>query len=146
MKTLILIASLFISSNAMADTYINVNVAAYHFNRDATAKYNFNEVNPGVGIEFSNRNNGYMFGVYNNSIYGQSAYALATYTPIHVSNVDIGVVGGGVTGYKYAYIVPAVGVLMTMKYKRVGVNIMLVPEVQSMDVYGFAGLQLSYKM
>lgn len=146
MKTLILIIAMLVSSNVMADAYINVNVAAYHFNREATKTYNFNEINPGIGMEFSDRNGGYMVGTYKNSIYRQSVYALVSYTPIHVSNVDIGVVAGGVTGYEYAPIVPAIGVLVTMKYKKVGINLMLVPEVQSIEAYGFAGLQLSYKM
>jgi hypothetical protein len=148
MKTALLLATLLLSLNVHAkdDVYVDFNVMAYHFDRSAVKKYNFNEVNPGIGITVTDGTFGKHFGMYKNSVYVESVYALASYSPIHYKGISVGVVGGGITGYKFAIVSPAAGLIISAKYEKVGINIMIVPDAKSVDVYGFAGIQISYKI
>lgn len=144
MKLLTIPAAMLLSSSAVADTYIDVNLAAYHFNREVTAKSKFREVNPGIGLEYIKGNVGYMAGTFVNSVNRQSTYVMVSNTPVHISNMHVGVVGGAITGYKDS-VVPIGGVLVSFRFKQAGINLVFVPEVQRMNVYGFVGVQLMYK-
>jgi len=151
MKKSILALSLLISTSAFAAEddyrfYITANIAAYHLDRDATEKLNLNETNPGIGFEVKKGNLGLAVGNYQNSIRNNSNYALVTYTPINVGIFGFGVVGGAVTGYNAAPVVPAAGLLVTVNTNTVGANIIITPDVPELGVYGFVGLQLTYKI
>lgn len=131
-----------LSPRAHADTFINVNVAAYHYDRKITSDNNFNESNFGIGIELIKSDVGAMFGEYKNSIYDTSWYALARYSPIHIGIFSVGLAAGGVTGYRGSIVKPAAGLIFTAQHKRIGLNLLLTPNIPEDNVYGFAGLQL----
>ncbi len=130
-----------------ADTYFDANLASYHWGREDVAQNNLNETNPGIGIERDTGEWRQMAGVYQNSIRRTSSYALLGYMPFRVDNLSLGGVGGVVTGY-FVEVVPAVGLIATLQFNDIGVNIIAVPNAHVMhkDVNGFVGLQLRYKL
>ena len=123
--------------------YINQNLAAYHWERDAVKKYNLNENNPGIGFERDYGLSRLMVGGYKNSDRKNSLYALLGYTPVEINNLKAGVFGGGVTGYDRP-VIPAAGLLFSYQGKDLGANVMLTPNVPRQNIHGFAGLQLRY--
>lgn len=125
--------------------YINQNLTAYHYDRDAVREKNFNENNPGIGYESDDGIHRVMLGGYKNSERRNSLYALAGYTPFRLGDLQAGIVGGGVTGYRRD-ITPVLGLLMSKKLGDLGVNLVLSPNVPKQNVYGFAGLQLRYPL
>jgi hypothetical protein len=135
-----------LTAEAKADTFVNVNVAAYHYDRAAVAERGFNEHNLGAGLEFTKDDVGAMVGEYTNSMRRTSWYALGKYTPIHAGVFSFGVVAGGVTGYLLAPVTPVFGAIATAQWQRVGVSIVLTPSMPEKDTYGFAGLQLRFKL
>lgn len=85
--------------------YVDANLHAYHFDRQAVKEYHFNENNLGVGLEWV-RGDVWriMVGQYHNSIWRNATYFLAGYTPLAVAitdkdHVNIGVVAGALSGY-----------------------------------------------
>ena len=145
-KILMAVLVLMTANVYAADEFLTLNVAAYHFDRKA-AKY-FNETNSGIGYEKEDGNMRTMTGMYRNSLYATSFYALKAYTPIHIGKTSIGVFGGGVTGY-IMKISPAIGVLITYQASNnIGINLTVVPTVraQHIKVYGFSAIQLRYKL
>lgn len=139
-----------LSSSAYAETFIDLNLTAYHFDRAAVARRNLNENNPGIGIRLKNDNLHLMAGVYKNSFSNTSRYALAAYTPISVSNMQIGAVVGILTGYKKRgkeVIRPAAGLYTSAKLtESVFLNVTIAPTIPGLNKYGFAGFQLSAKL
>ena len=133
-------------TKARADTYINLNVAAYHFDREAVKVYNFNEQNWGGGVHYTTGDVGVMGGMYTNSILRPSWYLLGTYTPVRVSDFKLGLIGGGVSGYELAPVIPAFGLFGQYTSGRYGVNLIVTPDVKEYAVYGFIGLQFTIKI
>jgi len=141
------IVMLFGMNNAKADEFLIANVAAHHWNNDAK----FNQKNYGLGIE--NVFDCYgcdgdlmgEIGFYKNSLNAQSGYALLGYTPLHLGVLRVGVIGGAVTGYPLMPVVPAAGVLVSLRYEKVLANIIMTPNVEKYGVNGFAGLQVGYQ-
>lgn len=130
--------------------YLDRNLASYHWDREETKKRDFNEVNPGLGIEYDNGEWRGMLGQYLNSHRKNSNYALAGYTP-YIKNTDYGtfkagLIGGAVTGYNESA-VPMAGLLGSYQNGKFGLNLMAVPDAFLGDkkVFGFAGLQGRYK-
>ena len=143
---LIIALLLMLSLSAQADDlYVDINLHAHHWNRTDVAKYNLNEVNPGIGLHFVDGDYHKLIGVYKNSDRKWSKYALLAWTPVNLGPVHVGAVAGVVTGYSSPYL-PAAGlyttIAMTEKYR---LNIAMVPTVRSIKCYGFAGFQLSVK-
>lgn len=130
-----------------ADTYLDVNLASYHWGREDVSQNNLNETNPGIGIEHDTGEWRQMAGVYLNSIRRTTVYALLGYTPLHLDRLSVGAVGGMVTGY-FAEVLPAVGLIATLQFECIGINIIAVPNAHVMhkEVNGFAGLQVRYKL
>lgn len=84
--------------------YVDANLHAYHFDRQAKQEYHFNENNFGVGMEITNNVFRFMFGQYHNSIWRNSTFFLVGYTPIQFDitskdHVNLGPVAGGLSGY-----------------------------------------------
>ena len=138
------------NNNFLNNLYLDQNLAAYHWDRNAVKEKNFNEVNPGLGIEYDNGKWRGMLGNYLNSMRGNSNYGLLGYTPI-IKNTDYGtfkagMIGGGVTGYDLP-IAPVAGLLGSYQNGKFGLNLMAVPdaEIGGKKAYGFAGLQARYK-
>lgn len=139
------IALLLVSSSALAEDYLNINLAARHFDRAATERLNLNEINQGIGLERDLGTIRCLGGVYKNSDYVTSAYALIGYTPIQSQHFKFGVSGGLVSGYSKS-LMPAISLLSTVQFGKIGANLYIVPNVRSMNVYGFASLQLRYSL
>lgn len=133
-----------------ATSYLDVNVTSYHFNQ----LRNFNSANIGLGFENIVSNDyRYLIGIYRNSFYKESVYALMGYTPFKYSlgdvQNDIGVVGGVVSGYKQQTgmdLTPMAAFFMSSEYKNFGVNITVIPTMRALHTTGFAGFQLKYKL
>jgi hypothetical protein len=130
---------------------IDQNISSYHWNRDNQKKNNYNEINPGIGLEYKDDDMRYMIGNYLNSLNKNSNYMLAGYTPINklsdLGKFSAGVVGGGITGYPTGDITPAAGLLGSYENGKFGLNLLAVPNVKitGKDVDGFLGLQSRYK-
>lgn len=130
---------------AQENIYLNINLSAHHWSRADAIKYDFNEINPGLGIEYEKDNRRLMLGTYKNSIRRDSNYILIGYMPMHLENLSMGIAGGAVTGY-FQSVMPVGGLLATYQHNRIGVNVLMVPNVLSIEVYGFAGIQLRYRI
>lgn len=139
-------------SNYLNNSFLDGSVAAYHFNRDAVKQQNLNENNKGFGLEHDSGKWRQMLGYYDNSYNKHSNYALLGYTPLKydtsIGQFKLGGVGGLISGYPNAPIVPAAGLLATYQNGRFGANLMAVPSASNngQNGYGFAGLQLRYKL
>jgi len=145
-KMLCLIFLICFSTFTNAQDYLDVSVAAYHWNRKATVDNDFNEINAGVGFTRDVGDERWMAGFYKNSVRKYSTYVLYGYTPIKVGEVKIGFVVGGITGYQYM-IVPAAGLLLTYQPScNLGINLLATPNFPKNNVYGFLGLQLRFKL
>lgn len=84
--------------------YVDANLHAYHFDRQAVKDYHFNENNLGLGLEAGNDVFRIMVGQYHNSIWRNSTFFLAGYTPFQFDitskdRVNLGPVAGVVSGY-----------------------------------------------
>ena len=141
-----MIAVFIFATEAKAETYLNLNVSAYHFDRAAVKSYHMNEENYGAGLHYTSGDVGVMGGMYTNSILNPSWYVLATYTPLQVEGLKFGVIGGGVTGYKMATVIPAVGLFAKFDIGDYGINLIATPDVKKYAVYGFVGVQVSFKL
>lgn len=148
MKILFVTLALFcVSANADEwKSYLVINAFSYHFNREAAKELNFNEINPGIGFEFNKNDYGLAIGSYYNSNYRNSNYILGQYIPLNISNVSIGVIAGGITGYSRADIKPSTGLLIVINSKTVSSNIIIIPDIPTFDVYGFIGFQIKFKI
>lgn len=125
---------------------LNINLHAHHFARESVSKYDLNEINPGVGLEFRDGQYRKMFGIYKNSERNTSAYALLAWTPIKIGPVEIGAFGGAVTGYAKPYM-PAAGIFSAVQLTdHINMNITIVPTIQEYNVIGFMAFQLSYRI
>jgi len=138
-------------ADIIRNSSIDMNLSAYHWNRDKKAVKDYNEVNTGVGITYAKGDTRYMLGQYLNSLRHNSNYALVGKTLLDtdtlIGKFGLGVVGGGITGYPLADVVPALGLLGTYDTKNFGVNLIATPNVKvgDKDVDGFLGLQGRYK-
>ena len=141
---LFLLATLTAPRQAVADTLsLDIGLTAHHFNRDTVRREDLNEVNPGLGLRWTSGDYHRMAGVYRNSIRRTSAYALLGYTPIHAGPLSLGVVAGAVTGYGKPYMAAAGFYAVAQVTSRAAVVLTVVPTIDSQDVDGFAGFQVS---
>lgn len=102
---------------------------------------NFNQVNPGLGLEYDVGNWGVALGDYKNSYSKQTVYLVASYTPIHMGDFAFGAFGGPATGYN----VPVVGgLLVAYRHANYGFNLMVIPPAAK-DGSTVLGLQLVFK-
>ena len=145
MKTILSLILVLICSPAIADNYLVINAGAHHWNRDQVHSQDLNERNFGIGFEHGDADRILAIGYYRNSLDRISTYAIYGWTPLHAGPFKAGAIVGYVSGYPVAPIVPAVGLVIAAQYQKVGVNVLMVPSVDSLHVAGFAGFQLKYK-
>lgn len=128
-----------------AKIYLNQNVGAYHFDREAVKELGLNENNPGLGIERDSGDFRQMVGAYRNSERNNSVYGLVGYTPFQAGDFKAGVMAGGVTGYELP-VTPVAGLIGSWQGKNLGVNVTVVPDAKVGDhkAYGFTGVQLRH--
>lgn len=154
MKTLaVLAATLFASASACADddaarrseVWLDTGFATYHFQSDK----NLNGRNPGVGMEYRfSENSALTAGRFYNSDRQHSNYAGMYYQPWTIGPVRLGAVVGGFNGYPkmreggwFLALIPAA----TFEYKRVGVNVAVVPTYKN-RLHGGISMQLKFKL
>ncbi|HDR9236665.1 TPA: hypothetical protein QDB43_000350 [Burkholderia vietnamiensis] len=132
--------------------YVDVNLHAYHFDRQAKKEYDFNENNWGGGLEYTNDVVGVMAGYYRNSLRDPSWYVLGRYTPLQFDltskdRLNLGIVAGALSGYKKNTMVP--GFTYTPILNGLGATWVKTPtSVPGQKPRGFmpaAGVLLSYE-
>ncbi len=134
-----------LTSPALADSYLTVNVASLHYARSTVREYNLNEVNPGLGLEYSQNNCKLAAGQYLNSVRHNSNYIYAGYLPYEYKGIKAGIVLGSVTGYAYK-VTPVIGLTATYNLGILGVTVIATPSVSKINALGFLGFQVKYSI
>lgn len=137
---LILLALLaWLPRDAVADTYLTIPIASYHFDRDE----DYNEFNLGVGIERTLNDRWRIGGGYfRNSNRKDSLFAGATYAPWSFAGLKIGTAMGLVTGYE-ASVLPVVVPTAMWESGSFGVNVAFIPPAGGKP--GALGFQLKWR-
>ena len=127
---------------------LDISTTSYHTRQ--WARDSLNQDNPGLGIEYHcTQNSGFAAGFYKNSYSRTSLYALATYTPWHISlpegfSVAAGGAFGAISGYTRAEAParPLLGAALVQVRSAGGYGINLVAVPNMGRSAGFVGLQL----
>ena len=131
---------------------LDISTTSYHTRQ--WARDSLNQDNPGLGIEYQATPDwGAAAGFYKNSYSRTSVYALATYTPLHISlpegfRVDFGGLAGVISGYTSAEApgrpLMAAALLEVRSARGYGINLVCVPNAGQSA--GFVGLQVVVPM
>ncbi|MES2018174.1 MAG: hypothetical protein V4484_16935 [Pseudomonadota bacterium] len=125
--------------------WLDSGFVTHHFQRDLDLNGN----NPGLGVEYRFSDTmSLTAGRFYNSDREHSNYAGMYYQPWTVAGVKLGAVVGGFDGYPkmreggwFLALIPAA----TFEYKRVGVNIAVVPTYKD-RLHGGISMQLKFKL
>ena len=127
---------------------LDISTTSYHTRQ--WARDSLNQDNPGLGIEYHcTRNSGFAAGFYRNSYSRISAYAAATYTPLHINlpagfSMSAGGLAGVISGYTSADApgrpLLAAALVQVRSAGGYGINLVVVPNMGQSA--GFVGLQL----
>ncbi|OZB54549.1 MAG: hypothetical protein B7X42_02110 [Thiomonas sp. 14-66-4] len=127
---------------------LDISTTSYHTRQ--WARDSLNQDNPGLGVEYRcTQNSGFASGFYKNSYSRTSAYAVATYTPLHISlpegfSVAAGGLAGVISGYTNqeapARPLMAAALVEVRNARGYGINLIGVPNMGPSA--GFIGLQL----
>ena len=128
-----------------SEVWLDTGFATYHFQSDK----NLNGRNPGIGLEYRYSDESALTaGRFYNSDRQHSNYAGVYYQPWAVGPVRLGAVLGGFNGYPkmreggwFLAIIPAA----TFEYKRVGINVAVVPTYKN-RLHGGISMQLKFKL
>lgn len=134
MKSLLLTAVMFTCTTSIAaqELHVQIHGLSYHSVRTQANGDKWNERNDGIGLRYQiNETLDAQIGVYNNSQFRTSKYAVATWLPVEVGVVRVGVFGGVVTGYSYRNggAIPAGGLAARWQGERLSVTSRFVPKV-----------------
>jgi hypothetical protein len=132
--------------------WLDAMIASYHVH----PKQSFEDVNPGLGIEcWLGQEWALTGGGFRNSLSRPSWYGGGLWAPefAHWGFVRLAVMGGVISGYNYGNwglgrnhtIGPVATPIVTVDYKRVGVNFILVPPIPSNNLPFTIGFQLKVK-
>jgi hypothetical protein len=127
------------------EVWLDTGFATYHFQSDL----DLNGRNPGIGMEYRfSDNSAFTAGRFYNSDRQHSNYIGMYYQPWTIGPVRLGAVVGGFNGYPkmreggwFPAIIPAA----TFEYKRVGVNVAVVPTYKN-RLHGGISMQLKFKL
>jgi hypothetical protein len=127
------------------ELWLDTGFATHHFQSDK----NLNGRNPGIGVEYKFSDSmALTAGRFFNSDRQHSRYAGLYYQPWSVGGVRLGAVVGGFDGYPkmreggwFLAAIPAA----TFEYKRVGVNLAVVPTYKD-RLHGGISVQLKFKL
>lgn len=113
-----------------AQDYLVATVTSYHYDRSK----DYNESNFGLGIERRYSDEcAWSVGYFKNSLYRNTVYVFAGYTPYRYMGWRYGVVVGAVTGYESG-VSPWLTGVATRDYGRFGVNIVLAASAIALQV------------
>jgi hypothetical protein len=132
-------------SSRRNELWLDTGFATHHFQSDK----NLNGRNPGIGVEYRfSETMALTAGRFFNSDRQHSRYAGLYYQPWSVGGVRLGAVVGGFDGYPkmreggwFLAAIPAA----TFEYKRVGVNVAVVPTYKD-RLHGGISVQLKFKL
>jgi len=135
---------MFLESVISAALWVNIGGFSHHFQDKGR-----NEVHPGLGVELRvNEDFSLMTGFHKNSMSLRTRYAAVNYTPLHMGPVALGVSVGAMDGYSlkngggaFMAILP----MASVEIGRVGVNVMVIPTIESKHVEGAVCLQIKMK-
>lgn len=128
-----------------SEVWLDTGFATWHFDRDN----DLNGRNPGIGVEY--RFSGVtsaMAGRFYNSNREHSLYAGVLWQPYAIGPVRLGVVAAAFNGYpkmREGGWFPALIPVATFDYRRVGVNVGIVPSYKD-RLYGGISVQLKLKV
>lgn len=125
-----------------------------HLSTDHAPKRGYNETNSGIGVEYVVNDNWRIAGgTYKNSVYRDSRYLQAVWSPDATSinftggRLALGVAAGLIDGYpmlNHGKVSPALLPVASLEYKLVGVNLTYIPTVGS-NIDGAVALQFKVK-
>lgn len=146
-----LLLALFTTAASGADddrsgqVWINAGSISHHLDR----KYDYNERNYGLGLEYKLDARRSLFaGAYKNSMFRLTRYAGMSYTPFQLGPARIGVVVGVADGYREMRnggFFPAISPVISVEGERFGVNILVIPSIAS-NVSNALALQFKIKV
>lgn len=133
-----------IENKPLQELWLNPGFYSYHYQRDK----GLNDSNPGFGAEYRfSTVASATAGRFYNSDRDYSNYLGVYYQPVALGPVRIGAAFGGFNGYPHmrdgGWFLAAVPVL-SYDYKRVGVNLSIVPSYKD-RLYGAISIQLKLK-
>jgi hypothetical protein len=134
--------------------WVDAMLGSYHIDPDPNT--NFNEFNPGLGVEcWLNNQWALTAGGFRNSLRRPSYYGGGVWAPefAHWGIVRIAAIGGIISGYNYGNwglgrnhtIGPVVAPIVMLEYKRVGANFIVIPPIPSDDLPFTIGFQVKVK-
>lgn len=86
--------------------------------------------NDGIGLSYEMPHDlNIVAGTYIDSNNKRSNYLGATYQPLDILGIHLGVLGGYVSGYRFVSVIPPVIPFASYEYRRVGINLIWVPTV-----------------
>jgi hypothetical protein len=155
-----LIASLAAATAAHAGNWceggvwVDAMLGSYHIDPDPNT--NFNEFNPGLGVEcWINNQWAVTAGGFRNSLRRPSYYGGGVWAPefAHWGIVRIAAIGGIISGYNYGNwglgrnhtIGPVAAPIVMLEYKRVGANFIVIPPIPSDNLPFTIGFQVKVK-
>lgn len=143
MKSIIAALALLPAIASAGDFWGVVNVSSYHLNRDKQ----YNSFNYGAGLEYhTSKEVLFTAGLYHNSFYKTSIYALAAYTPLNLLGIQFGAAAGVINGYaglNNGNLTPAIAGLIRIEHGRLGANLLLMPSAKR-RVLNVIGLQIKF--
>lgn len=127
------------------EVWLATGFGTYHFESDKA----LNGRNPGIGIEYRFSDTmAATAGRFYNSDHAHSRYAALFYQPWTVKGIRLGAAAGAFDGYPkmgeggwFLALIPAA----TFEYKRVGVNVAVVPTYKE-RLHGGISVQLKFKL
>ena len=137
-----------------AGLWADAMVASYHINPDKDK--DFEQFNPGLGVEcWPSDQCALTVGGFRNSLRRPSWYGGAVWAPefLHWGFVRLAAMGGIISGYNYGNwglghnhsIGPVAAPVVMFAYKRVGMNVIVVPPIPSDDLPFTLGFQLKVR-
>ncbi|KQQ45065.1 hypothetical protein ASF61_20740 [Duganella sp. Leaf126] len=134
-----------IASAPLQQVWLNAGFYSYHFDRNR----GLNDSNPGLGAEYRfSTVASATAGRFYNSDRQYSNYVGVYYQPVRIGPVRLGAVVGAFDGYPHMRDggwFPAAIPTASVEYKRVGVNIAVVPKYKD-RLYGALSVQLKLKV
>lgn len=123
---------------AQAADWLVVSGASWHFEK----RYQYRAENPGLGWErnLDEMPLSVMAGFYLNSYNRETVYAGARWEPFRWSHARLGLFGGVASGYWTPVVTMPI---LSLEYRRVGINIMAVPTIG--EYIGCFGAQLKFR-
>jgi hypothetical protein len=132
--------------------WVDAMIGSQHIN----PKQHFEDFNPGLGVEcWINGQWGVTAGGYRNSLSRPSWYGGGLWAPefLHFGFVRLAAMAGIISGYNYGdwglgrnhTIGPVAAPIVMIDYKRVGVNVILVPPIPSDNLPFTVGFQVKVK-